>query len=274
MPAFDEKYSHLELNEYVCVCVCAAPGTLHSGNRPFLFQFFFQRVLGSDTSFYFIFIHLFRSHVASGEGEPVQIHSHKEKNETWLKVRRWATVTSSLNQFYLFIFSAPVDHQPHGNRKERNLPVLFSCCCCRRRRRCWASSLTPFFLLKYILDAIFFLPLFGWSVVCVCVRSTHSFLVYILVQCTRILWQRSTTFREDVFIFRKLFFLQHIWLGSVLPETQSSHPSPVTYFAHRIVSRFFLLLHFRFPEHCVREGIGGLTDFAHDDGDGGRHQQR
>lgn len=36
---------------------------------------------------------------------------------------------------------------------------------------------------------------------------------------------------------------------------------------------FFLLLHFRFPEHCVREG-GGLTGFAHDDGDGGRHQQR
>lgn len=118
------------------------------------------------------------------EGEPVQIHSQKKR-------LCYLSMGHDYELFESIFFSAPVEHKEPTRWKSKNKNNFSSVD---------AFSLTPFPCWN-IFSSLFWL--FG------SVRCTYD-------TCICILWQRSTTIREDVFILRKKKNLRSVW-----PETQS-----------------------------------------------------
>lgn len=121
---------------------------LYSANGPLLlFPFFhFFCVLDSGTSFDFVFffIQLF----VRVRGETTANPLSRKKKKKRILVRRKETLPYVdgprlralwIKFLFIYLFLAPADHQPDGNRKERNINLcrLRWNCCLRRRRRCY-----------------------------------------------------------------------------------------------------------------------------------------
>lgn len=170
--------------------------------------------------------------------QPVQIHFQKKRV---FAICRWATITSSLNQFYLFLFfrhQSITKNHPDGNRRIY-INIFFS--------DVDAFSLTPLPCWNTFspLRCIF-------SLFCSFenVRSTYDTFFCVL-------WRRSTTIR--LFCGKKN-------LRSVLArDTIRSLPyfPPNTFFCVHIIRNcfFFWLSLFR----ALTESIGGSSGFAHED---------
>lgn len=162
---------HSMMGCMVRVRLCALGARLTG--RLFLFRSFFA--VSSTLAHHFILFLFTFLYVRHREGRTGS--NPLAKIERLCRIRRWAAITSSLNQFYLFyiFFLAPVDHHPDGNRKERNIQFRSSLL----SSTTLALSLTPFPCWNtFSMGIFFFLRLFlvDW---CMCASSTHSVYSYV-----------------------------------------------------------------------------------------------